>query len=472
MVDSRSPAERILLWAGHLFFGILIVSCIIFYRERLLAFDTAYYTFHILAYEEFFIKHHRYISYLTQWVPLWGIDQEWSLEWIMRSFSASFYVWFYLAFILISHGFRSIIGGTFLVSTLCLGMRYKFFAAISEITFAMVLAAILVTWLAHRSKRMRLGVIDFVVVALCLTGIFGAHVAVFYPIMTFLVFERLYTSRWKNWRSWIMPSLILFVLLIKVLVVQGDDYESDKMAVLFQPEVIRDVLLNPRDYFVYRALLEYFTLEYVPVMALFILGVGWLFRSGKVWAGVFISGAFLGWILINLVVYSYLQSSIYIMLDGYLAIFGMIWATPLYFIWQEQKSKALALTLVAVIAISTTMMVNKHSFYHQRLEYISQTLDFYPEHRKLLVPSSAFNWDTMWYPYEVAHESLMLTALKGRDQCRTIYVNIDSPPDAEYLNSDQFLQFNGTMSLDVFKHSRFFSLPAEPYTVIDTVAWK
>lgn len=472
MVDSRSAAERILLWTGHLFFGVLIVSCIVFYQERLLAFDTAYYMFHILAYDEFFIKHDRYVSYLTQWVPLWGMEQGWSLEWIMRSFSASFYLWFYLVFMLISHGFRSITGGTFLVATLSLGMRYKFFAAISEITFAMVLAALLLAWLAHRPKHLRLGVIDFGVVAVCLTGIFGAHVVVLYPIMTFLVFERLYNGRWKEWTSWIMPALIVVVFLIKFLAVQGDEYESDKMAVLFQPDIIRDVLLNPGDYFIYRALLDYFTLEYVPVMLLFLAGVGWLWRTRKIGSAVFISGAFLGWLFINLVVYSYLESSLYIMLDGYLAIFGMIWATPFYFIWRGNKTTTLAWVAVALIALSTGMMLSKKSFYKQRLEYIEQTLALHPEHEKLLVPASAFNWETMWYPYEVAHESLMLTALEGREQCRTIYVNIDAPADAEFLASDQFLQFHGSVPLKVFSYSRFFSLPEAPYTVVDTVAWK
>lgn len=472
MADSRSPAERILLWAGHLFFGLLIVSCIVFYQERLLAFDTAYYMFHILAYDEFFIKHDRYVSYLTQWVPLWGMEQGWSLEWVMRSFSASFYVWFYLIFILISHGFRSVIGGTFLVATLSLGMRYKFFAAISEITFAMVLAALLLTWLAHRPQHLRLGVIDFGIVAVCLAGIFGAHVVVLYPIMTFLVFERLYTGRWKDWRSWIMPALILIVFAFKLFAVQGDEYESDKMAVLFQPDVIQEVLLNPGEYFIYQALQDYFILEYLPVMLLFLVSIGWLWRARKILSAVFISGAFLGWLFINLVVYSYLDSSVYIMLDGYLAIFGMIWATPFYFIWREKKGTARAWLLVALIAISTGMMLSKRSFYQQRLEYIEQTLALHPEQKKLLVPASAFEWKTMWYPYEVAHESLMLTALQGREQCRTIYVNIDAPTDAAFLQSDQFLQFHGYVPLEVFSYSRFFSLPEVPYTVVDTVAWK
>ncbi len=472
MWKNLAPAEKILLATGHAFFWALIGCCILFFRERLLAFDTAYYTFHIIAYEEFFIKHNRYISYLTQWVPLVAIQAGGSLANALKAFSASFYVWFYLLFILISYGFRNVAGGTFLVFALCLGMRYKFYAAISEITFAIVIASVLLAWLAHRAPLYRLRPLDFLVVSLCLVGLFGAHAVLIYPIMTFLVFERLYNGRWKALRAWVMPAFILAVLALKFLLVQGDSYESGKMSVLFDRELWRDLWIHPDDYFIFTALEAYFLSEYLPVTVLFLGTLGWLFFRKKVGAGAFILLAAIGWTVINILTYSYLRGRVYIILDGYLAVFGMIWATPFYFFLRENRRPGWAWVAVALIGFSTYRMVEKLHFFHQRHEYIRATLKMYPDHPKLLVPNSLFEWETMWYPYEIPHESLMLTALDDSEACRTIYVNTDTPADSEYLRSNGFLQFNGSIGVSGVNRSPFFQLPDGPYYTVDHVAWK
>lgn len=473
MPDSRSPAEGILLWAGHVFFWVLILTCWVFFRERLLAFDTAYYTFHLLTFEEFFIKHDRYISYLTQWVPLLLTQGDAPLHLIMRAYSTSFYLWFYLLFILISHGFRHVAGGTFLVFSICLGMRYKFFASISEITFAIVLAAVLVIWVAHRSPKVQFKLLDWVTVALLLAGIFGAHPVVVYPIMTFLVFDMLYRGTWNNLRSWVMPTFILLVFSLKFFLVQGDSYESGKMDILFQPEAIRNIFQNQQDYYVFTALREYVREEYLPALLIFMGLVGWLFYQRKIGAAIFILLATAGWTFLNIITYAYLRGPVYIMLDGYLAVFGLIWGTPMYFFLRaHQSSVRWTWLFVVLIAFSTYRMLDKQRFYHQRLRYIEQTLAMNPGPAKLLVPLWRYEWDNMWYPYEIAHESLMLTALKGKKHCRTIFVNADIPNDSDKLQTTGFLQFTSATPLSKINESRFFYLPDSAYYRTESVAWK
>lgn len=470
---TKLSAPTIYIWSGHVFFWVLITSCILLYQERLLAFDTAYYTFHLVTFQEYFIKHDRYISYLTQWVPLCGIEQGWSFPNVLRAFSASFYIWFYAFYILIVHGFRNVLGGLLLVGTLCLAMRYKFYAAISELTFGLVIATILVSWLSRKPKQLAVKPLDFLVVGLCLAALFGAHIVPIYPIMTFLVFQRLYEGTWREPRHWIMPGFIVLVFALKFLMVQGDSYESDRLSDLLQPGSLVGLFTNWRDHFIFQAIFEYFTREYWLVSLLFVGVLVWLFRSGKWLAGLFIAGASLGWLLVNIITYSDLGGPLYIMLDGYLAVFGLIWGVPFFFFLRDNPRIVYAWVGVGLIVFSSWRMVRTRHFYAKRLEYIQETLAMYPgkDQQKIIVPREHFHWDRMWFPYEVAHESLMLTALEDPDRTRTIYVDIDAPEGAEFLQSEGFIQFHGAHHINAINQSRFFNLPEGTYITVDSVAW-
>lgn len=462
------------IWTGHIFFWSAILACLLLYRERLLSFDTAYYTFHLVTFQDFFIKHDRYISYLTQWIPLLGVDLGWSLANVLRAYSVSFYLLFYGMFLVVVYGLRNPLGGLLLVGALCMGMRYKFYAAISEITFGLVIAAFLLAWLTGRPEKYRLRWMDFGMVIICLFALFGAHIAPLYPILVFLVFERLYDGSWRPVKRWIMPLFIVLVFAGKFFMVQGDDYESDRLANLLDPEAIQALFQNPQEYYVFSAIKDYFTTQYVLPTLAFFMSIGWLIWQRKAAAGLFMLAAFLGWVLINIITYSDLAGPIYIMLDGYLALLGLIWMTPFYFILRDNPRWPFAMAMTVILGVSTWQMISTYSFYRQRLVFIEETLAMHPEpeQKKLIVPWNLFEWNTMWFPYELPHETLMLTALKNPDSCRSIYVLIDAPLDADFLDTDGFIQFQGAHDASTINSSPYFNLPEMPYVEADTTAWK
>ncbi len=472
--DLNTNLSRWYTWIGHLFFWVVSLACILLYKERLLSFDTAYYTFHLVTFQDFFIKHDRYISYLTQWVPLIGVDWEWSLANVFRAYSVSFYLWFYGLFLIIVYGLRNPLGGLLLVGALCLGMRYKFYAAISEITFGLAIGAFLVAWLTTRQEKDGLKWLDFAVVTLCLVGLFGAHLAPLYPIMTFLVFERLYDNTWLKPKRWIMPGFILLVFAVKFFVVQEDEYESNRLADLLNPDAIRELFLHPGEHYIFSAIKQYFTTQYILPGLAFTASLGWLVWKRKILAALFISLSFLGWIVINIITYSDLGGPVFIMLDGYLALLGLIWMTPFYFLLRDNPRWPLTAIMSLLMVVSTWQMIGTYSFYRQRLTYIKDTLAMHPEpaQKKLIVPWNLFEWNTMWFPYELPHETLMLTALDNPDSCRTIYVLIDAPLDAEFLKTEGFIQFQGAHDASTINNSPYFNLPEMPYVEADTTAWK
>jgi hypothetical protein len=471
--SSTVPYQKVYLVLGHVFFLSFLAGGIIFYKERLLAFDSAYYTFHVIAFQEFFIKHERYITYLTQWMPLLAMEWELPLKSVLISYSVSFTIWFYLIFLLIAHGFRNVEGGLLMALAFGLTMRYKYYAAISEIVFAIALAALLLAWLTRpaASKPDRNPWVHWGVAVLLTGFMFISHPIIIIPVLVFLGYDILYNRKWKDWPNWAFILFLVGAYSIKFLATRSDPYEAGRMDVLGNA---KNILLNFREQKIFEILVWYFDTEYAFPFTVFLVVVGITFYQRKYLAALFILAVSLAWFVLNLITYAYLKDKILIMLDGYLALFGLIWATPMFFLLRSQKFKLpAAIVLSALIIFSLHRIYNKHHYFKQRLGYIEQTLDRYvtDEDRKFIVPPNLFDWDRMWYPYEIPHESLMLSALQGPEHAATLFVNIEYRP-LEELQQDStvFLQFSNPIPIKKLPQ-QYFQLPNKTYTVIEEVDW-
>lgn len=469
--------EKISLYIGHLFFIGLISAAFILFKERLFAFDTAYYTFHVLNYAEYFIKHNRFISYLTQWVLLTGLKHQWPLAFTLSLFSASFYIWFYAIYILLVHYYKNIFGGMFLLLSLVLTMRYKFFAAISEITFALCLSGALIILVDHFWKVKRIKPIDVCIFILFGIGILGSHLAVLFPLGIALLSLFIARKAYYDFQNWIWPVLLGFIFLLKYIGVQSDDYEAGKLAVLQEADLIKDLILNFSNYAIADILKNYLLEEYLPILLVFFLLMGLLiYRKLYGVTLLLILGVFV-WLGINAMVYSYLKDHILIMVDGYLALLGPLLALPIYLLmtdvsFAEGGKKILLLTAVGLLFFSGFQMLDKRKFFKQRLDNIEQTAQLNEdcEQKKWIISNAQFDWKKMWYPYELPHEALLLSALNGREHCYTFYANVDSPADASYLKTNGFLQFNHASPIESIG-GYYFHLPEATYCIVDTISW-
>lgn len=454
------------------------MAALVLFKERLFAFDTAYYTFHVLNYGEYFIKHNRFISYLSQWILLVGINFQWPLTLTLALFSASFYIWFYAIYIILVHHYKNVFGGLFLLLSMVLTMRYKFFAAISEITFALCLAAALVILIDHLWEEKKSKPFDIFFFALLGLGILGSHLAVLYPlgiVLTTLFFAR---KAYGERHNWIWPGLLSLIFLVKYIGVQGDDYEAGKLAVLQETGLISDLILNFSNYAISNILRNYLLEEYFPILLVFIFLVGLLIQRKSYLVSLILIAGILIWLGINAVVYSYLKDHILIMVDGYLALLGPIFAVPIYYFltadfFAEGGKKWLLYTSIGLLIFSGYQMLDKRKFFQQRLGYIQQTVQLNEgcQQKKWLIDNSQFNWQKMWYPYELPHESLLLSALNGKEHCYTFYANTDSPADASFLQTTGFLQFNHASSIESINNGFYFYLPEASYCKIDTILW-
>ena len=400
--------------------------------------------------------------------PLWAV---------LMSYSVSFMVWFYVIFLIIVYGFRNVFGGIFLALSFGLAMRYKYYAAISEITFSIGLAGLLIGWLtrpaAYKIEKKAIWK-HWLVTLLILIPLYVSHPLIIVPLLVVLGFDILYNNRWKDFQNWGIIIFLLGIYALKFYQVQGDTYEAGRMSLLDTSKVI-SIFTNLNDYKVTEILLWYFDKEYTFPFVVFLVLVLAITIKGKVLSGFYLLGATTCWLCLNILTYSYLKDHMLIMIDGYLAIFGMLWAIPIYFYLLHSKQKLFSFILVgSLIIFSLHRIYDKHKFYNDRLALIQETLDRHvtSESRKLLVPMEKFSWEVMWYPYEIPHESLMLSSLDGPENGATIFVDYDFNLVHEYqADTTVFYHFQLKTPV-VHLPSKYFSLPKQPYQLITDVAWK
>lgn len=471
---SEKWYNRLLLLLGHAFFLTYLAGCLFFYKERLLNFDSAYYTFHLLFQEDYFIKHGRWISYLTQFFPMMVMEQGGSLATFLQTYSASFGLWFYLLFLLVVYGFKNVTGGVFYALAMGLTIRYKYYAAISEITFSLALGAVLIAWLTSKYRPVE-GVSRpwFWGVALVLiVFLLGTHPVIIAPLLVFFAFDIAYHKRWRDIWNWGFVTLVLAIYAYTFMQLSASEYESERMGVLTQ---LSAVLQSPADFHVVSVIRRYFDADYAfPAALLGVVTLLMLWHRQWLSAIVFLLGN-IAWLLINLGTYSYLDSDIFIMIDGYLALFGLIWAVPLLLFVMRSNYRTVAfLTVASLLIFSSHRIHEKHKFFTNRLELLQQTMDDYAEKGiyKVRFNTDHFDWHQLWYPYQVPHETLMLSAIEGPEHAKTIYVNHLYLPEEYFEQEEQwgFLHYDHHPAVSRLPE-QYFKLPEGRYPLASIARW-
>lgn len=460
--------DKVLRWIGHLFFGVLLLMSLLYFKERLLHFDAANYTFQLLYFEDFYIGHGRWISAPTQLLPLLAIKLGASLRTVLLIYSASFILFYYLIYLLVVYGFRQAKVGLFLALALCLTMRYKFYGPVGEVILSIGSVALLLGWLwrgevlSHLSARWNYVLSLLLMVLLILTG----HPFAALSLLFVMGFYWISSEKWWDREFWIMMGTALLLLGRKYLSLQQEgSYEAGQMDNL--QEGVK-LLGNFQDYYVFDRMLYFLDTEYVLPFAVFCLCLFVLLYKKKWLLVGFIVLSHIGMLAAIMVSFSYLNDPIYILLDGYLSHLGVIWSLAIvYALLEERRVWSLAL-VVLMLGFSLDRIHGKRTFFQQRMEIIGSIMEPGLEqgHKKLLHHMDHFDWQRLWLPWAVGVETLMYTALEGPEQASTLYYQQARFDEEEHAkSSDAFLgvQYDPFLfKLDSLP-SKFFLLPEGPY---------
>ena len=433
--------DRTLLLLGHLFFFGQLLLSLWLYKERLLHFDAANYSFQLIYHEGLYIGHGRWISAPTQLLPLLAIKLGAPLKVILLSYSASFVLFFYLLFLFIVYVLKQSRFGIFLCLVLCLAMRYKFYGPVGEIVLSLGLLALLLAWLNHSHEEVRRRSLAWrygwglVLTALV---VFTAHPFAAIGCLTMLGFAFLYHARWRDGALWSMTALALAGYGRKYLQLQKEgSYEAGQMDNL---ERGSQLLTQLPDLYVTDRILWYFETEYAFPFVIFMLALVLLAFNGKWLSAVFLLLAHIILLLAIAVAFSYLNDPVYILLDGYLSHLAVIWSLPVVYLLGRYK-QVWAPALVAVLLLfGTDRIYGKRHFFQDREEMLLSMIEQHstPEQRKLLHHIDHFDWPRLWLPWATSIETLMMTSLADPDAAATIYYKQHRPDEDEHLADPEF----------------------------------
>lgn len=460
--------DQVLRWMGHLFFGVLFLMSLLYYKERLLHFDAANYTFQLLYFEDFYIGHGRWISAPTQLLPLLAIKLGASLRTVLWIYSASFILFYYLIYLIVVYGFRQAKVGLFLALALCLAMRYKFYGPVGEVILSLGSVALLLGWLwrgevlGQLSSRGSYVLSFLLMVMLIVTG----HPFASLSLLFVLGFHWISSEKWWDKEFWIMMGTALLLLGRKYLSLQQEgSYEAGQMDNL--QEGVK-ILSNFQEYYVFDRILYFLDTEYAFPFAIFCLCILLLLYQRKWLLAVFLLLSHVGMLAAIMVSFSYLNDPIYILLDGYLSHLGVIWALPMVYVLLEERRVWSIALLVLLLGFGVDRIHQKRIFFQERMELIGSIMVPAVEegHKKLLHHMDHFDWQRLWLPWAVGVETLMYTALQGPDKAASLYFQQARRDEEEHAQTPSaFLgvQYDPFLfELDSLPR-RWFQLPEGPY---------
>lgn len=367
---------------------------------------------------------------------------------------------------------KNLWGGLFIIMCLVLSMRYKFYAGHTEITFAIAVASCLIVWIVTDKSNWKNWKAHYTYIG---TVIFSAwlyiiHPIIVVPLMMVLCYDLYIQNKWKDKWNWANLITILTFFAIRYLIVFTDGYESEKVGLLTQ---IKEIFRNPNDYYVFDILYDYFD-HYILISSIAFL----LALICIVWHKKFLECLYflICWAVLSVLIiatHAYLVGDIFIMIDGYVAMYAMIFSIAIFraAYLNQLFSKFLKPLVVSLLLISFVKIQKIHGFYENRLDMYKQLLADQGEQgvSKIFLNYDRFDWGMFWFPYEVPFESLICSTLDPDVQVGTIFIDDQNRGEDKVLEEKRhMIGFYGGVKLN----ERFFDLDSSDYKVVLEVPWK
>ena len=437
-------------------------------QERFLSFDAAFYSFSMLNLETFYQNNARYICYLTQCFAVLGIKADLSLQTVLTIYSVTFAFWYYLMFLFVRYVLNDVRGIMLLIFTLCLATRYKHYAGHTEVIIAEMFSVLLFVWLTADKSKMdcyKQWMYWAGLIGLCFI-LFFIHPVIVVPLMMILGADVIWHSRWKDGYNWASIAFVGFTFALRFVTLNS--YETGRVDSIFS---VQDVIFHPENFtHVYDIMCNYLFSEYVILLPVFILSLLVLAYKKRYFMSLYFLLCFIVLVLMNLLSHAYLSAYIYIMIDGYMGMLGMVIGLSIIYAFEDYVGSKIFLMLSALLIIISCYQINtKHHFFTDRLAAIERTFELQSGSKKLYVERTLFDWDKMWYPYGIHVEALMLTCMDGKAACKTMYVGPKELIKDKYTTVHDTIQVMDRSSAVI--NDRFFKWPSEPYTVAKEVGW-
>lgn len=423
-------------YIGHVSMLVLIFLSVYFYQEKMLHTDNAYGALALINTNEFIIPHYRYPLVITQILPLLAIKLGLSLKFVLIAFSASFYLIYYLCFLLVNNGFKNVKAGLLILFTVLVTTSEVFFLQ-TELLHGLVFGVTFYAWFYYtEGKKITSLVNQFLGVLLLLIALLFHPISALF-VLFLLIWIMIETNNYSNKKIYLYLLLAVVVLVVKTLLTPANSYEGG-------------FLQMPSFYIAFMGINKSYSLGFFVkrLQGLYLLPTILLLVS-LIWLGYkkqFLQAAYL---LISAVGYLlfiaiFIKGDSDIMMERVFLPYGLIASIGLVSVFVNQpksnlstiKSSFLMFALIGVIVAGIVKISEASLIYSHRLSLVNQQAE--KAQQAIGTKFYVFNSDVP-YPFGMwanACEQILYSALHFPNNIKTVFIFDDDTDAKNTLNSN------------------------------------
>ncbi len=471
MINQNSPDKKIIQIIGFIFFGILFFISWVYYKERMLSFDPAYFSYQIIQFRRFFIAIGRWGSVFSQVLPLSALAVHCSLKTFLRLYSVAFIINYYIIFLFITLVLKNYRAGFVLMLSLCLGFRFVFYYATAELYFGIALSVLLWAIVAPEnpySSIRKQWWATIISIPLIIT-ISYCHQLTVFTILFAILYEMIYHRKWRDIHLLIPILFTLIWFFIRIEYLTTSEYEQEKILKL-------DNFINGLPIFfklpgwIYFKTFFLHSLRTLCFTFLFCYLIAFMFGY---WRLFFFMVVFpVGFLVLIIIMYAGGSNNLFF--ENYYPVFGFFGAIILLYFINEPFPKYIRYLIIAfLLFFNLKGIYNSHTIQTERVQYLDRLTNYgkrLPQKKYLLnirnIPLNIVSLQGF-----ISFETLEYSSLQSPDSALNFYWTDDMNKYDSILNQKNIFlgpDFCVAWFTTNNMNRKYFRLPSTGYLKVNT----
>lgn len=427
--------KKIIAATGILFFSFLLYLSWVFFKERVLAFDPAFFSFLMIDQKGFSIALGRWGSVFSQILPLMAFKNGCSLSTFLHLFSIAPVINYIIIFLVITFGLKNYRASVALMFSLCLGFRHAFYYTTAELYLGIALSILLWAIIAPAEDISKVRKYIRLFCALLLVYVMSyLHQLTLFTIAFVLATEIIGRQRYRDTHLWIISIATIAWYLIRIYVLTDSTYENEKIPSL---SVFIEQLPNLR----YLPSTVYFK-HFAPyqlwsMFLLFLASWYYLFRMKRWLYFLFLPSFSFGFLVLILITYYKGESPL--MYENYYTVLGLFAAVAFVFSSEGFLAPSVrSVVVVLLLLVNCKGIYNAHEILTARADYLGRLVSYgrKQENKKFLISTRNFPWQVGWVDWAVPFETTLYSAIPHPDSVVTFFVTEDMNKYDELIHKE------------------------------------
>lgn len=446
-------------WVAWFVYFILII---VYAKERISFSDSAGFLFDLINNQKLIIPNDRYISAITQILPILFIKWKLSLNIVVIAYSFSFFFIHFLCFFLIYKIIKNKeLGISLLLLHLCF-VHYSFYWPLSEIVLGI---SFLFLWISILNKpNVEMNKVLFIFI-----GIIGSSLILWiHPYIFILAIMMLMINcvQRREKRYIIIVISTLFFCCLQLYLMKTNQYEHDKVKGISKVSIksIYAVFNSITTMFFFKELVSSWFFGFLIYLITLIHAIT---RKDK----KFVLITVFSFILLLFINNQYMPvgGGLEYMETYFLLIFA-VWCMCCIIYWNDILKKKLQTYITIVLSIAILQFVFIHiseKWHKNRIKYLLSICDEKTKENcyKVIIKSEKINNEQIGHSnWSLPYESILLSSLKNNRKSSVLYLDFGQIDYKEKNLQDMMLgvqwwQFHPYNEMNLY----YFKLPTQDY---------